>query len=221
MTGTSKRSRRPPVHRGVELRCSSRFEEEARAEGHVVVAGVDEVGRGALCGPVVAGAVVLGDGLRRRRPRRLEAPHRAAARGARGAHPRARARLRPRRRRARGDRPPQHPARHPPGHAAGHRGACPSRPTSCWWTPSPCPASPCRSGRSSRATPSRVSIAAASIVAKVARDAIMRECDGAIPATAWRATWATAARTTARPCAASARRPSTGDPSTGRSAWLF
>ena len=29
--------------------------------------GVDEVGRGALCGPVVACAVILGDGLRRRR----------------------------------------------------------------------------------------------------------------------------------------------------------
>lgn len=61
MTGTSKRSRRPTVHRGVELRCGRRFEEEARAAGHVVVAGVDEVGRGALCGPVVAAAVVLGD----------------------------------------------------------------------------------------------------------------------------------------------------------------
>ena len=40
-----------------------RFEEEARAAGHLVVAGVDEVGRGALCGPVVAAAVVLGDGF--------------------------------------------------------------------------------------------------------------------------------------------------------------
>jgi ribonuclease HII len=48
------------VHRGVELVCSLRFEEEAYASGHAVVAGVDEVGRGALCGPVVAGAVVLG-----------------------------------------------------------------------------------------------------------------------------------------------------------------
>lgn len=61
MTGASKRSRRPTVHRGVELRCGRRFEEEARAAGHVVVAGVDEVGRGALCGPVVAAAVVLGE----------------------------------------------------------------------------------------------------------------------------------------------------------------
>jgi ribonuclease HII len=51
------------VHRGVELVCSTRFERRARAGGHAVVAGVDEVGRGALCGPVVAAAVVLGAGF--------------------------------------------------------------------------------------------------------------------------------------------------------------
>jgi ribonuclease HII len=54
------RGRRPLVHNGVELRCTARFEEEAVAAGHAAVAGLDEVGRGALCGPVVAGAVVLG-----------------------------------------------------------------------------------------------------------------------------------------------------------------
>jgi ribonuclease HII len=55
-----KRGRRPLVHRGVELRCGTEFEEEVRAQGYVLPAGVDEVGRGALCGPVVAGAVILG-----------------------------------------------------------------------------------------------------------------------------------------------------------------
>ncbi len=55
------RTRKPLVHQGVELRCSSRYEAEARLAGHVRVAGVDEVGRGALCGPVVAGAVILGE----------------------------------------------------------------------------------------------------------------------------------------------------------------
>ena len=55
--------RRPLVHRGVELACTWRFEQEARAQGHASVAGADEVGRGALCGPVVAAAVVLGDGF--------------------------------------------------------------------------------------------------------------------------------------------------------------
>ena len=60
MRGASGRGRRPLVHRGVELRCGMRFEKEARSKGHLRVAGVDEVGRGALCGPVVAGAVILG-----------------------------------------------------------------------------------------------------------------------------------------------------------------
>lgn len=35
------------------------FEEEARRCGHDLIAGVDEVGRGALAGPVVAAAVIL------------------------------------------------------------------------------------------------------------------------------------------------------------------
>jgi ribonuclease HII len=60
MEAASRRARRKAVHRGVELSCSLRFEEEARAAGHDVIAGIDEVGRGALCGPVVAAAVVLG-----------------------------------------------------------------------------------------------------------------------------------------------------------------
>jgi ribonuclease HII len=47
----------------VELTCSWRFEQEALRAGHARVAGADEVGRGALCGPVVAAAVVLGDGF--------------------------------------------------------------------------------------------------------------------------------------------------------------
>jgi ribonuclease HII len=63
MTGASRRGRRPIVHHGVELHCGSHFEDEARRAGRAAVAGVDEVGRGALCGPVVAAAVVLGEGF--------------------------------------------------------------------------------------------------------------------------------------------------------------
>ena len=63
MEAASKRGKRKAVHRGVELVCSLQFEEQALAAGHAVVAGVDEVGRGALCGPVVAAAVVLGQGF--------------------------------------------------------------------------------------------------------------------------------------------------------------
>jgi len=47
----------------VELVCGWHYEEEARAQGHAAIAGLDEVGRGALCGPVVACAVVLGEGF--------------------------------------------------------------------------------------------------------------------------------------------------------------
>ena len=43
--------------------CDDHFEKAAAARGEVPVAGTDEVGRGALFGPVVAGAVILGDGF--------------------------------------------------------------------------------------------------------------------------------------------------------------
>lgn len=39
------------------------FEREAREEGRKLIAGVDEVGRGPLAGPVVAGAVILPEGF--------------------------------------------------------------------------------------------------------------------------------------------------------------
>ena len=42
-----------------KLRCSLKFEKLAWAEGATLVAGVDEVGRGSLFGPVVAAAVIL------------------------------------------------------------------------------------------------------------------------------------------------------------------
>ncbi len=44
-------------------RCNDRFELEAKALDQIPVAGADEVGRGALFGPVVAGAVILGEGF--------------------------------------------------------------------------------------------------------------------------------------------------------------
>ncbi len=46
------------------LVCGSRYERAARARGAQVIAGVDEVGRGALFGPVVAAAVILPEGCR-------------------------------------------------------------------------------------------------------------------------------------------------------------
>lgn len=41
------------------MRCQSKFEREAHAQGFRRIAGVDEVGRGALFGPVFAAAVIL------------------------------------------------------------------------------------------------------------------------------------------------------------------
>ena len=49
---------RPQSGRG-EFRCEATLERELRARGFHAVAGVDEVGRGALFGPVVAAAVIL------------------------------------------------------------------------------------------------------------------------------------------------------------------
>jgi ribonuclease HII len=46
------------------LRCTLRYEKKAWAAGAAMVAGVDEVGRGSLFGPVVAAAVILDPGYR-------------------------------------------------------------------------------------------------------------------------------------------------------------
>ena len=47
-----------------KLRCTLRYENLAWASGATLVAGVDEVGRGSLFGPVVAAAVILDRGYR-------------------------------------------------------------------------------------------------------------------------------------------------------------
>src|ERR1700691_4044849 len=47
-----------------KLRCTLRYEKNAWASGAIMVAGVDEVGRGSLFGPVVAAAVILERGYR-------------------------------------------------------------------------------------------------------------------------------------------------------------
>ena len=48
-----------PDATGGEFRCDGTLERELRARGFCAVAGVDEVGRGCLFGPVVAAAVIL------------------------------------------------------------------------------------------------------------------------------------------------------------------
>jgi ribonuclease HII len=48
-------------------RCALRYEKKLRASGAARIAGIDEAGRGALAGPVVAAAVVLPEKFRHRR----------------------------------------------------------------------------------------------------------------------------------------------------------
>src|ERR1700754_3693244 len=48
-------------------RCGFRHEKKLRASGLVRIAGVDEAGRGALAGPVVAAAAILPERFRHRR----------------------------------------------------------------------------------------------------------------------------------------------------------
>ena len=55
--------KKPLVFKGQEICCSWAFEQQAWDEGHGEVGGADEVGRGALCGPVVAAVVILGKGF--------------------------------------------------------------------------------------------------------------------------------------------------------------
>src|SRR5438477_629489 len=48
-------------------RCGFRYEKSLRAIGVIRIAGIDEAGRGALAGPVVAAAVVLPEKFRHRK----------------------------------------------------------------------------------------------------------------------------------------------------------
>lgn len=58
--------RRLKAHQAEERRLDALcgLEDSLRAQGYTVVAGVDEVGRGALAGPLTAGAVIFAPGVR-------------------------------------------------------------------------------------------------------------------------------------------------------------
>ena len=213
--------RRPaaPGSRGPELAVARGIRgAKPRPRGCGVVAGLDEVGRGALCGPVVACAVVL-----------AWASTRAASTTRSASRQRQREslaeRIRGRRRRGPSessgparDRPVQHPAGYPARHAP-----CAGRPraaarTCSSWTALSVPGIAHPQLAIVKGDALSVSIAAASIVAKVARDAH----DAGVgtsdaPATGWRTTWATPARITARPCGGWGRARSIGGLSRGRS----
>ena len=152
------------------------------------VAGVDEVGRGPLAGPVVAAAVVFPDRCAAQacRPaRRLEETDRRAAPG-RVPGP---ARLGPRRNRrrrrlGRRDRAAEHPARRVAGDVPRCGPAArPARPRAGRRQPAAGAGCPCIAW--SAATGSRLSIAAASIVAKVLRDRAMARLAVRFPGYGW------------------------------------
>ena len=50
---------RQPFHVGQRIHCGTRYERRGWRDGHHRIAGLDEVGRGALFGPVLAAAVIL------------------------------------------------------------------------------------------------------------------------------------------------------------------
>jgi ribonuclease HII len=173
-------TRRPLVHRGVELRCSLRFEHEARAQGYGVVAGVDEVGRGALCGPVVVGAVVLGEGFD---PAGIDDSKRLTRRQRERAAGRVRAEARAW---ALGLAEPEEIDRLNILRAtllAVERAVTglAVRPELLLLDALSVPGLPVRQRPIVKGDALSVSIAAASIVAKVARDALMREADARYP----------------------------------------
>ena len=61
LPAASKRRPRQPVASPVKTRPTFEEEDALKRQGYVLVAGVDEAGRGPLAGPVVAAAVVLPD----------------------------------------------------------------------------------------------------------------------------------------------------------------
>ena len=58
---TCRRHGRESLARKAHMRRMAQFEDEARESGFAAIAGVDEAGRGPLAGPIVAGAVILKD----------------------------------------------------------------------------------------------------------------------------------------------------------------
>ena len=154
---------------------------------------------GPLAGPVVAAAVVFPPGTPARRRRRLEGadarPQREelAARSA-GARSASASPSWSRRRStaSTSTRPACAPA------ARGRGSSAPSCRASSWSTGGRSPASPMPQSAYPKGDAFVSSIAAASIVAKVYRDALMRELDARYPATASAGTWATRRRRTSR-----------------------
>ena len=162
------------------------FSREAEHGG--LVAGVDEAGRGPLAGPVVAAAVVFPQGVPDALAAMLDDSKRMSAPA------RERCLLRPARQRGldrrrrgvrAGDMALEHPASVPPGDAPGGCCVCRSARTWRWWMATRRPPFPVPCGAAWAADGLSLSIAAASIVAKVVRDRAMARLARRYPAYGW------------------------------------
>ena len=112
-------ARRRSVHRPRDAHLAHEY--ELRRAGFRRIAGLDEVGRGSLAGPVVAAAVILPRPSPHQRPARQQGPPAQPARGAVRADRGSRRRIRCRLCRGGGHRSDQHPAGHQARHARGAR----------------------------------------------------------------------------------------------------
>ena len=154
------------------------------APGRLRVCGVDEVGMGALCAPVVAAAVLVRPNCHKvpgvRDSKTLSAKQRERVVGQ---IKQRRPGLGRRRRVRRGDRAAQHLPRLAPGHAP--RAARRSTPTTtCWSTGARSSASRTRSGPYTSIVDgdaTSYAIACASVIAKVTRDRLMARLACALP----------------------------------------
>ena len=160
--------------------CCSRYEREARQRGWLRIAGLDEAGRGSLFGPVVAAAVILNPRAPHRRPGRFQKTDARTAQRTWPAHPRTRAGLGRGRNRRQPHRRLEHLSSQPPGDGGGRLAA-----------QSPLPDYllldaieldlPIEQKALIHGDARSVSIAAASILAKVERDRRMEEFDEIYP----------------------------------------
>ena len=178
--------------------CGWTLEKAARKRGALRIAGLDEVGRGPLFGPVVAAAVILHKGCHLRGPDRLEKALREEAQRARAGDSRQRRGLGHSRRRRRNHRPHQHSPGLAAGHAAGRRATGAFARTICSSTAATPSTGSARSRPSSRATPPAFPSPRPACWPRYIATACWSNSTASFPATAWPSTRATARPSTLR-----------------------
>ena len=218
--------------RSTASRPDLRFEKTLLRGGYLRLAAMDEVGRGALAGPVTVGVVVVtavhrpgaGRAARTRNCSPRPPGRRWSARSGAGY------RVRGRPRQPGGDRHHRDHRRAAAGRPPGARPRCPDRSTPCCWTATTTTSSPrpvCRRDptirrcSTSRAAPrprrpvhlrikadlTCAAVAGASVLAKTERDRLWWSSRRCTRVTSSRRTRATAPPSTSRRCASTGRQP--------------